>query len=149
MSKVIYFTAGMTPTTGELADIATLNNAAKAPYQVVVRRRDASQNYGAGPEDCDYVAGTIPDTGYGSKPVLNPASLPPTVNEGASVNVKNSAGNVTKPGTAHVAGGSVSVSLAATVALVANGDTRAGVTGSGTTATISVAGGVITGIALS
>jgi hypothetical protein len=69
---------------------------------------------------------------------------------GNTVTVKNSAGDVSKDGTAAVAAGAVTgVSLASTVALVTNGDTKTGVTGSGTIATISVADGVISGIALS
>lgn len=61
-AKVIYFTAGAIATSGELADIAKLNVAAVAPLEVVVRRGDGvgSQEYGAGEEAADYVAGTPP-----------------------------------------------------------------------------------------
>lgn len=73
------------------------------------------------------------------------------VSNGGSVVVQNSAGTaVAGTHTATVASGAVSnVKLAATIAPVANGATVAGVTGTGTTATITVANGVITGIALS
>lgn len=58
MTKIIYFTAGEQPTTGELAEIAKFNAAAVAPFELVVRRADVSNSYGAAVEATDYVAGT-------------------------------------------------------------------------------------------
>lgn len=62
MVKVIYFTAGAIATAPELAEIAKFNAAAVAPLEVVVRRGDGvgSQEYGAGEEAADFVAGTPP-----------------------------------------------------------------------------------------
>lgn len=79
---------------------------------------------------------------------------PPTgasVANGAAVPVVNSAGTaVAGTHTATVAGSTLTnVKLAATVATVANASTFPGVTGTGTTATFTVANGVITGIVLS
>ena len=80
MAKVIYFTAGEKATAPELADIANLNVAAVAPYEVVVRRGDdvASYSYGAGIEAADYVAGTIPDAYSDTEdyPVIDPDDIP-------------------------------------------------------------------------
>lgn len=73
------------------------------------------------------------------------------VSDAGAVVVHNSTGTaVAGSHTTTVAAGVVSnVKLAATVAPVVNGATVANVTGTGTTATITVANGVITGIALS
>lgn len=71
------------------------------------------------------------------------------VGNGASLPVKNSAGNETKTGTATVAANAITgIALAATVALVDNADTIT-VTGTGTTCTLTVANGVVTGGVLS
>lgn len=198
MQKVIYFTAGPVATTDEKADIVALNTLAEAPYVVSVLNGSADFNYGAGPQEADLVAGTIPDE-YSDVPTIDPDNppgpvLPATdaiVSNGGTVVVKNSAGTVSKNGTATVAANAVTgialaateaivsnaanvviqnsagtavagshaatvaagvvsnVKLASTIAPVANGATVANVTGAGTTATITVANGVITGIALS
>jgi hypothetical protein len=74
MAKVIYFTAGPVPTVGELADIAALNASILPAYDVAVRNSLANNSYGAGPEDADFVAGTIP-TAYNDAetyPVIDP-----------------------------------------------------------------------------
>lgn len=72
------------------------------------------------------------------------------VDNSDTVVVKNSAGSVTKNGTASVASGVITgVALASGEAIVTNGATFAGVTGSGTNATITVTNGVISAIALS
>lgn len=63
--KVIFFTAGALPTVDEAAAIAVLQAGATKPYDLVVRRGDLitadAYSYGAGPEACDYVAGTPPN----------------------------------------------------------------------------------------
>lgn len=198
MQKVIYFTAGPVTTTDEKADIVKLNNIAQAPYQISVLNGSADFNFGAGPQEADLVAGTIPDE-YEDIPEIDPDNppgpvLPATdaiVSNGGTVVIKNSAGSVSKNGTATVAANSITgialaateaivsnasnvviqnsagtavagshaatvaagvvsnVKLASSIAPIANGATVANVTGTGTTATISVANGVITGIALS
>jgi len=72
------------------------------------------------------------------------------VANGATVAVRNSAGANSKNATAVVTDDTLTgVNLPATTAMVDNAQTVAGVTGTGTTATITVANGVITGIALS
>lgn len=72
------------------------------------------------------------------------------VANGGTVAVRNSAGANSHNATAVVTGSTLTgVNLAATVAMVDSGQAVTGVTGTGTTATITVANGVITGIALS
>lgn len=122
MKKVIYFTAGMQPTGPEATAIAKLNALAGAPYQVLVRRGDAargSDNYGAGADDCDFVAGTVP-AAYSAKTVINPDAPPPPDNLPATLAIV---------GSGLVAGVTV--------------------TGSGTKLTLTVSGGKITAAALS
>jgi hypothetical protein len=71
------------------------------------------------------------------------------VANGATVPVRNSAGADSHNATAVVSGTSLTgVNLAATVALVDNGDTVTA-TGTGTTATFVVTNGVVTGVTLS
>lgn len=124
--KIIFFTAGQNPTVNEAADIAKLNALASESYVVVVRdgSKPNDQKYGAGPEEADYVAFTSPMTkpaAYAAKTQFDPA----------------------KP----LAGGN----LTATQQIVSTGQVITGVTvtGSGTTATFTVAGGKVTGIVLS
>lgn len=75
MNKVLYFTAGPVPTTEEKADIDALNKLTGAPYTVGVRNRLVSQNFGAGAEACDMVAGTPPSgEPWASKPVFTAAN---------------------------------------------------------------------------
>lgn len=60
MKKIIYFTAGTTPTEQEAADIAFLN-ALVGQYELNVSNGAVVPNLGADViETCDYVAGTIP-----------------------------------------------------------------------------------------
>lgn len=155
--KVLFFTAGPVATAAEKTAIEKLNAIAKAPYSVYSRNAVGNFNYGAGKESADYVAGTVPSA-YSAVPVIDPdnppaPTLPATetvIANGATVVVKNSAGAVKKNGTASVSSNTLNgVTLAATEAIVSNGATVAGVTGTGTTATITVANGVVTGIALS
>lgn len=75
--KVIFFTAGMTATAGELAAIAKLNTAAEAQYQVTVMNGAANAEYGETDRiaPCDYVAGTVP-TLYNAKTVVDPDAIP-------------------------------------------------------------------------
>lgn len=57
--KVIYFTAGSKPTSGELADIALLNSLAEPAYVVNVSNGAVDSGLGA-IEVSDYAAGTVP-----------------------------------------------------------------------------------------
>lgn len=59
--KLIYFTADTVPTVDETAEIAALKAMAAPRYEVFVRNRLGSQQYGAGAESFDVVAGTPPD----------------------------------------------------------------------------------------
>lgn len=61
--KVIFFTAGTTATAGEIADIAKLNAAAEAQYEVIVANGAANAKYGETDRiiPADFIAGTIPD----------------------------------------------------------------------------------------
>jgi len=106
--RVIYFTAGVTPTSGELAEIAKLNTAADKPYEVTVMNGAANTKYGETNRlaPCDFVAGTVP-TIYNAKTVVNPDAIP----------VQN---------------------LPNTQAIVTNAQKITGVTGSGTVANIAV-----------
>jgi len=60
MQKVIYFTATGVPTSGELSEIAALNERAQAPLEILVRNAEVSNAYGVGPEAADYIMGTRP-----------------------------------------------------------------------------------------
>ena len=80
--------------------------------------------------------------------VINGTSGAATVANGATVAVRNSAGADSHNGTAVVASGTLTgINLAATVALADNGDTVPA-TGTGTTATLVVSAGVLTGVTL-
>ena len=61
--KVIYFTAGPVPTTAEKAEIDNLNDLANA-YDIQVRNAVADNSFGGDYEDCDLVAGSVPNTGF-------------------------------------------------------------------------------------
>lgn len=74
--KIIYFIAGIQPTTAEQAAIDKLNAVNIHAYDVKVFNGKANPNYGYGKRACDYVAGTVP-TAYNGIPVLNPNSIPP------------------------------------------------------------------------
>lgn len=80
--------------------------------------------------------------------VINGTSGAATVANGATVAVRNSAGADSHNGTAVVTSGTLTgINLAATVALADNGDTVPA-TGTGTTATLVVSAGVLTGVTL-
>lgn len=80
--------------------------------------------------------------------VINGTSGSASVANGATVAVRNSAGADSHNGTAVVASGTLTgINLAATVALADNGDTVPA-TGTGTTATLVVTAGVLTGVTL-
>lgn len=59
--KILYFTAGPTPTVQEQAEIDQLNELAKAPYIIGVRNSAEPALYQPKPEATDFVMGSIPD----------------------------------------------------------------------------------------
>lgn len=75
--KVIFFTAGTTATAGEIADIAKLNAAAEAQYEVIVANGAANAQYGDTDRiiPSDFVAGTVP-TKYNAVDVIDPDAIP-------------------------------------------------------------------------
>jgi hypothetical protein len=151
MEKIIYFLAGPTATNDELADIAALNAAAAPAYSVHVFNSAQSPNYGAGPQDADYVAGTIPDA-YSEVDEIDVDALPFGTISTASVTVQNSAGSKIVTGTASVTDGAVDhVALAATEAIVSDTGTVSVKNSAGSktvSGTATVASGVISGVAL-
>lgn len=75
--KIIYFTAGPTPTATELAEIAVLNAKILPGYDIKVKNTLANNVYGYGIEVSDFVAGTIPTayagvTDYGKVDAARP-----------------------------------------------------------------------------
>lgn len=93
--KILFFTAGTLATAGELAQIAALNAMAVPGYEVGVRNSQASGSFGAGIEDCDLVAGTIPTafnakTDFGEAHASRPAefALLPATHELAAAATK-------------------------------------------------------------
>ncbi len=128
--KVVYFTAGINATAGELADIAKLNAAAEPQYEVLVANGAANAEYGETDRiiPADFVAGTIPDVyRVDGDPLEDPVY--PEIDPDA---IPNQA-------------------LTATQAIVNDAEAlTVPVTGTyTTTATVSVANGVVTGIVLS
>ncbi len=128
--KVVYFTAGINATSGELADIAKLNAAAEPQYEVLVANGAANAEYGETDRiiPADFVAGTIPDVyRVDGDPLEDPVY--PEIDPDA---IPNQA-------------------LTATQAIVNDAEAlTVPVTGTyTTTATVSVANGVVTGIVLS
>lgn len=71
--KVLFFTAGITATSGELASIAALNAIAEKPYEVVVMNKKMPQSVPL--RAADYVAGS-PPAEYAATPVIDPANPP-------------------------------------------------------------------------
>lgn len=128
--KVVYFTAGINATSGELADIAKLNAAAEPQYEVLVANGAANAEYGETDRiiPADFVAGTIPDVYHVDGDPLED-TIYPEIDPDA---IPNQA-------------------LTATQAIVNDAEAlTVPVTGSyTTTATVSVANGVVTGIVLS
>ena len=128
--KVVYFTAGINATAGELADIAKLNAAAEPQYEVLVANGAANAEYGETDRiiPADFVAGTIPDVyRVDGDPLEDPVY--PEIDPDA---IPNQA-------------------LTETQAIVNDAEAlTVPVTGTyTTTATVSVANGVVTGIVLS
>lgn len=128
--KVVYFTAGINATSGELADIAKLNAAAEPQYEVLVVNGAANAEYGETDRiiPADFIAGTIPDVyRVDGDPLEDPVY--PEIDPDA---IPNQA-------------------LTATQAIVNDAEAlTVPVTGTyTTTATVSVANGVVTGIVLS
>lgn len=128
--KVVYFTAGINATSGELADIAKLNAAAEPQYEVSVVNGAANAEYGETDRiiPADFVAGTIPDVYHVDGDPLED-TVYPEIDPDA---IPNQA-------------------LTATQAIVNDAEAlTVPVTGTyTTTATVSVANGVVTGIVLS
>lgn len=106
--RVVFFTAGPTATTQELAAIQKLNAVTEAPYAVTVMNGKENAKYGEPNRlaPCDFVAGTVP-TIYNGVPTINPDSIP-------------------------------AQQLSPTQAVVTNGQKITGVTGTGTVANIVV-----------
>ena len=61
--KILYFTAGITATAPELAEIAKLNAVTEPQYQVIVMNGSANAKYGETDRlvPGDFVAGTVPE----------------------------------------------------------------------------------------
>lgn len=104
MEKIVYFTAGAVPTSGELADIAKLNAAAEAPYVVLVSSAKGDTKYGEHLIDADYVAGT-PPTAYSAVPTIDPDNMP-------ILGLPDTSGVVTDGQTFAVTGGTVTMHVA-------------------------------------
>lgn len=92
--RIIYFTAGITPTVAEAAKIAEIQSAGFADFKI----RNASQNssFASGIEECDIVDGTVP-AAYAAKPLYDAvysdgglASTQVIINDGQSVTVGGS-----------------------------------------------------------
>jgi len=75
--RVLYFTAGITATSPELAAIAKLNAVTIPQYQTIVMNGAANAKYGETNRlvPGDYAAGTIPGI-YSGYPVIDPDSIP-------------------------------------------------------------------------
>ena len=140
IKKIIYFTAGQTPTVTELAEIAVLNGLALGGIHTVVR--DGANLGNCSLETADYAAGTIPSAyseyvDYGSIHANRPLAVkafPATVSIAASATKQISFIGVTGSTV-----GALTVSdITATNATYASSDA--------TKATVS-AGGLITGVA--
>lgn len=86
MAKIIYFIAGNAPTVGEAADIAKLQAATGAPYELAIRSNKAIPEYGEGRyETADFVAGTLPGAAesdvndfYAAIDEIDPDAIPAT-----------------------------------------------------------------------
>lgn len=162
--KVIYFTAGMTPTPEELGEIAVLNQYTSAPLAVNVSNGSVLPNLGQRPpageevgpqpilEAADMVWGTVPDA-YSDYEVFDPESppLPPLPDDKAVVGngdelqlYVGSDVPATGPVTALVEDGEVAhVALDGTIGVVMNGQPF---TLGGQTFTPTVVNGAITAI---
>lgn len=148
--KVLYFTVGSQPTSGELADIANLNAASQAQYEteVVNGAEITGSEYG---EDrlipCDLVAGTVP-AAYNAKTTIDPDAIPnfplldtqAVVSDGQAIDLDSSLGTATLSISSFGIIGAV-LALPATKAVVIN--TQVINTSDGGTVTLTIAAGVI------
>lgn len=149
MQKIIYFTAGTTPTEEELADINALNALAAAQYDVNVSNGSVPSGLGDDAiEASDFVAGTIPDA-YEAVDIFDinnppePSNLPATqavVSDEDVLRLDDVDYEFTVEGNDISA---IAVTLPSTQAIVS--DEQEIVIGEDTF-TITVAGGVITAI---
>lgn len=118
MAKIIYFIAGNAPTVGEAADIAKLQAATGAPYELAIRSNKAIPEYGEGRyETADFVAGTVPGAAesdvndfYAAIDEIDPDAIPATNVPSTSVVVSDG------DELAAVGGGTIAVAVAAGVA---------------------------------
>jgi hypothetical protein len=118
MAKIIYFIAGNAPTVGEAADIAKLEAATGAPYELAIRSNKAIPEYGEGRyEVADFVAGTLPGAAesdvndfYAAIDEIDPDNIPVTNVPSTSVVVSDG------DELAAVGGGTIAVAVAAGVA---------------------------------
>lgn len=148
--NIVYFTAGIAPTSAEQSQIDKLNAAAVA-YDVAVATNVASALYGDDLMRVDYAAGAVPDA-YSAVPVIDPDNLPGAPLDADQAVLSNSDAVAVLPATgttpaqgsatAAVDSGSITgVRLPATSAVVTNGQVIA-VTGG--TVTINVNANVVT-----
>lgn len=117
MAKIIYFIAGNAPTVGEAADIAKLEAATSAPYELAIRSNKALSDYGEGRfEECDFVAGTLPADSdandfYDAIDTIDPDAIPGAVVDGATQTVVTNGDTLDEAG-----GGTITVAIVAGVA---------------------------------
>jgi hypothetical protein len=146
MTKVLFFTAGLLPTTEEKAAITALES---SRFEVQVR--NAAMNVGA--EACDFVSGAAPAP-YDAIPewVGTVPAGGAVVTEGQALNVSNSAGDIFSTSAIHIEDGEAAwtnLPVGATMVLN-NQEAVVPVTGVyATKAKFTVAGGKITAIVLS
>lgn len=147
--KILYFTAGDKPTSGEQAAIDALK---AGQYDLGVRSAAQAAVYGPRIEASDYVAGS-PPSNYDAVPEWAGTPLPDgtaSVANGATVQVRRSTAADAHPATAVVTGNTLTgVNLAATATMVDQGDTMvlqnsAGAAKGNVTAT--VAAGVVSNV---
>lgn len=156
-ATVIYFTAGTVPTVSEAADIALLQTGGAQRLKVLVR--NSALDNGNEVSKADYVASVdgstnIPED-YSEIDVIDQDSLL-IVENGDTVVVKNSAGSISKNGTALVENEALTqVNLAATVTILTHSTAVSGITITGdcttgtSTFTPTISAGVLTGGACS
>lgn len=157
--KVVYFTAGINATSGELADIAKLNAAAVPQYEVLVANGAANAEYGETDRiiPADFIAGTIPDVYRVDGdpledpvyPEIDPDAIPNqalTATQ-AIVSDEDVLELLGEDVTASVADNVLSLSVAGTLVFVKDGDTLAVTTGGDPAGvvTFSVTDGVLSG----
>ncbi|EMF0829280.1 hypothetical protein [Pseudomonas aeruginosa] len=147
--RILFFTAGAALTEEEKAVVEQLNALTPPAYSVTVHNGAVEPDYVV---PGDYAAGAIPQA-YAGLPVFDPDNPPsPAVGEGqvvvsndATVSVLPASGSMALvSGTADVASGALAgIRLAATAAVVANGQT---ISVAGGTVTLSVAANVVTAV---